>query len=247
MALNKSSIAREFWRKIYNENAIDLRNSDARKSVVNDFLDDPMNIKEGWNKSTDKRFFRLAFDKVTREFGKSTSQFGVKPEPSRKKTTIGKMGFSVKTDEKPLHQMKKPDEEKPKEPESKNPLPKNLQTKELLQQQQNIALTYTSQSVATIFDTLFNIMHSRFPACSPLTKGERDSLGDAWYPIFNEYLSDKGGKWVLPAIITAPIVLVRFSELQRAKKEQEVREKYGMDEPQKPKDDKNKKKWSDNL
>ena len=56
MALNKSSIAREFWRKIYNENAIDLRNSDARKSVVNDFLDDPMNIKEGWNKSTDKRF-----------------------------------------------------------------------------------------------------------------------------------------------------------------------------------------------
>ena len=66
---SKSAIAREFWRKIFNENSIDLRNADARKSVVNDFLDDPMNKKDGWNKSTDKRFFRLAFDKVSREFG----------------------------------------------------------------------------------------------------------------------------------------------------------------------------------
>ena len=88
MGLNKSAIAREFWRKIYNENAIDLRNSDARKSVVNDFLNDPMNIKEGWSKTTDKRFFRLAFDKVTREFGKSTSQFGVKPEPKRVRSLL---------------------------------------------------------------------------------------------------------------------------------------------------------------
>jgi hypothetical protein len=146
-----------------------------------------------------------------------------------------------------LHEIKKSDEDKKSDDDKKNPLPKNLQTKELLQQQQNIALTYTSQSVATIFETVFNILHSRFPACSPLSKGERDSLGDAWYPIFNEFLSDKGGKWVLPAIITAPIVLVRFAEIQRAKKEQEVRDRYGIDEVQKPKEDKNKKKWSDNL
>ena len=246
MGLNKSAIAREFWRKIYNENAIDLRNSDARKSVVNDFLNDPMNLKEGWSMTTDKRFFRLAFDKVTREFGKSTSQFGVKPEPKRVKGNAGKMGFTFKTDEKKIHNVKKSDEKETEE-EKTNPLPKNLQTKELLQQQQNIALTYTSQSVATIFETLFNILHSRFPACTPLSKGEKDSLGDAWYPIFNEYLSDKGGKWVLPAIITAPVVLVRLAEIQRAKKEQDVRDKYGIDEVQKPKEDKNKKKWSDNL
>ena len=104
MALNKSSIAREFWRKIYNENAIDLRNSDARKSVVNDFLDDPMNIKEGWNKSTDKRFFRLAFDKVTREYGKSTANYGVKPEPSRVKKNTGGLNLNIKTDEKKIQE-----------------------------------------------------------------------------------------------------------------------------------------------
>ena len=244
--MNKSAIAREFWRKIFNENAIDLRNSDARKSVVKDFLNDPMNIKEGWT-SKDLRFFRSALDKISREYGKSTSQFGIKPEPKRVKGNAGKMGFTFKTDEKPLHEIKKSDEEKKSDDDKKNPLPKNLQTKELLQQQQNIALTYTSQSVATIFETLFNILHSRFPSCSPLSRGERDSLGDAWYPIFNEFLSDKGGKWVLPAIITAPIVLVRFAEIQRAKKEQEVRDRYGIDEVQKPKEDKNKKKWSDNL
>ena len=251
MALNKSSIAREFWRKIYNENAIDLRNSDARKSVVNDFLDDPMNIKEGWNKSTDKRFFRLAFDKVTREYGKTTANYGVKPEPSRVKKNTGGLNLNIKTDEKKIPEKKKsevPDEKK----NDKNPLPKDLQSKELLQQQQAIALTYTSQSVAVIFDTVFNLLHSRFPACSPLSKSESSSLGDAWYPIFNEFLSDKGGKWILPAIITAPIVLVRVSQFQRARKEQEIAETYGYDKipdedpkPKKKKDDS--KKWSNRL
>ena len=251
MALNKSSIAREFWRKIYNENAIDLRNSDARKSVVNDFLDDPMNIKEGWNKSTDKRFFRLAFDKVTREYGKSTANYGLKPEPSRVKKNTGGLNLNIKTDEKKIPEKKKsevPDEKK----NDKNPLPKDLQSKELLQQQQAIALTSTSQSVAVIFDTVFNLLHSRFPACTPLSKSESSSLGDAWYPIFNEFLSDKGGKWILPAIITAPIVLVRVSQFQRARKEQEIAETYGYDKipdedpkPKKKKDDS--KKWSNRL
>ena len=251
MALNKSSIAREFWRKIYNDNAIDLRNSDARKSVVNDFLNDPLNKKEGWNSATDKRFFRLAFDKVTREFGKSTANYGVKPEPSRVKKQTGGLNLNIKTDEKKIPQQKKSEPQEEKK-DDKNPLPKNLQSKELLQQQQAIALTYTSQSVATIFDTVFNLLHSRFPACTPLTKGEKDSLGDAWYPIFNEYLSDKGGKWILPAIITAPIVLVRVSEFQRARKEQEIAETYGFDKtpnedtkPKKKKDDS--KKWSNRL
>jgi hypothetical protein len=32
-----------------------------------------------------KRFFRSALDKISREYGKSTSQFGIKPEPKRVK------------------------------------------------------------------------------------------------------------------------------------------------------------------
>ena len=45
--MNKSRVARDLWRKIFNDNLIDLSDSDARKQVVSDFLNDPVNIKEG--------------------------------------------------------------------------------------------------------------------------------------------------------------------------------------------------------
>ena len=247
--INKSSLAREFWRNIFQNNSIDLRNSDARRSVVNDFLDDPSNQKLGWNKTTDKRFFRLALDKVSREFGTSTAKFGIKPEPKRIKKQAGSMNFSVKTDEKPMHKLKK--DEKPQEEDlksDKKKLPNELTSAKLQQQQQAIAMTYTGASVGVIFETVFNILHSRFPACSPLSRTERDALGEAWFPIFNEYLSGEGSKWIMPAVITAPIVLVRVSELQRARKAQEIAETYGMPpEPNKKEDKKKKDKWSDRL
>ena len=251
MKINKSSIAREFWRKIFNENSIDLRNADARRSVVNDFLSDPGNIKEGWNKTTDKRFFRLALDKVAREFGTTTAKYGIKPESKRINKQTGSMNFSIKTDEKPIHKMKKEEDASgPKDEDASGPkkkLPNELTSSQLQQQQQAIAMTYTGASVGVIFDTFFNILHSRYPACSQLSKAERDSLGEAWYPIFNEYLSGEGSKWIMPAIITAPIVLVRVSEMQRARKEQEIAETYGIHESPK-KDEKTKKdKWSDRL
>ena len=122
-----------------------------------------------------------------------------------------------------------------------------LTTEQLKQRQQEIAAIYTGDSVGHIFAMMFNILHSRYPACSPLSKAERDSLGEAWFPIFNEYLSGEGSKWIMPAIITAPIVLVRVSEMQRARKEQEIADTYGMPESPKKEDSKNKKKWSDNL
>ena len=45
LILNKSQIARDFWRKIFDENKIDLRNSDQRNAAVNEFLNNPQNIK----------------------------------------------------------------------------------------------------------------------------------------------------------------------------------------------------------
>ena len=112
---------------------------------------------------------------------------------------------------------------------------------------------YTGESVGYIFSTMFSILHSRFPACSPLSPQETKALGDAWYPIMNEYLGDKGSKWILPIVVTAPIVIVRFSEYARVKKEEELKEEILRDmpqekfEPEPPKDEKKKDKWSDRL
>ena len=78
--MNKSQISRDFWRKIFDENKIDLRNSDQRNAAVNEFLANPENKKAGW-KQADKRFFRLSLDKVFRERGISPHTKNIKPIP----------------------------------------------------------------------------------------------------------------------------------------------------------------------
>ena len=98
---------------------------------------------------------------------------------------------------------------------------------------------------------MFNILHSRFPECSPLTTQEQKALGEAWYPIFNEYLAGTGGKWIMPIVVTAPICIVRFSEYARKKKEKEISEEImndmpaPIDEPVEPK--KPDKTWGERL
>ena len=111
MSINKSQITRDFWRNVIDNNTIDLNNQDARKAIVTEFLNNPENKKAGWKKG-DRRFFRLSFDKVCKERGVSALQFGVKPEPKRKKTQAGKMNISVNTDEKQIHPILKEDNER---------------------------------------------------------------------------------------------------------------------------------------
>ena len=230
MALNKSKIAREFWRDIIDNNKIDLSNSDARKEAVNQFLRNPEN--KGW-KSADRRFFRLGFDKICKEKGISPASFGIKPEPKRIKTKTGQMNFNIKTDEKKVHPLlqKEDEEEKKDQPNEPKEKEHDVKTAQQLSEQQAAAI-YTGDSVAGIFDMMFNILHSRFPECSPLSPQEKRALGEAWYPIFNEYLAGTGGKWIMPIVVTAPICIVRFSEFQRKKKESEIEEEILKDMPQ---------------
>ena len=60
--------------------------------------------------------------------------------------------------------------------------------------------------------------------------------------MFNEYFAGNS-IWVMPIIVSAPIVLTRFAEIQKIKKEQEIKERYGIDEiPKEPKQTK-KSSW----
>jgi len=261
MALNKSKLAREFWRDIVDNNKIDLSNSDARKSVVNDFLNNPENQKAGWKKTADKRFFRLGFDKICKERGINSHQFGLKPEPKRinKKMSSG-MNINIKTDAKPIHPlMRKQQEEDAKEDEKNQEQQKEsnaetLTTEQLKQRQQEVAAIYTGDSVGHIFSMMFQILHSRFPECSPLTPQETKALGDAWFPIFNEFLGGTGSKWIMPLVVTAPICIVRFSEYARTKKEKEIEDEILKDMPHPPEPnantlqpDEKPKSWSEKL
>ena len=97
--MNKSQISRDFWRKIFDENKIDLRNSDKRNAAVNEFLENPENIKAGWKKS-DRRFFRLSLDKIFRERGISSHTKNIKPIAQTAQKQAGSMRMNIKTDEK---------------------------------------------------------------------------------------------------------------------------------------------------
>lgn len=104
--LNKSQISRDFWRRIFDENKIDLRNSDQRNAAVNEFLANPENKKAGW-KQADKRFFRLSLDKIMRERGISAHSKGIKPIPQTNQKQSGSMRMNIKTDEKKVHEQPK--------------------------------------------------------------------------------------------------------------------------------------------
>ena len=235
--MNKSRVARDLYRKVFNDNLIDLKDSDARKQIVREFLNDPVNKKAGW-KSKDARFFRLAFQKVAKENNFNVMNIGVTPTPSRSKTNKGSMNINVKRKQKnppPMGEAIKP----PTEEQKKfGALPQTPQ----LEGQQAQATYYTAQSVGQIFETIVNIISAR-TGCTPLSQNERIALGEAWMPIFVEYFSGENSKWVMVAVITIPIALRILSEIQQKKKEKELKEKYGMDEVPKEQLPKKKSAW----
>ena len=235
--MNKSEIARNFWRKVFDENKIDLRNSDARKAAVQQFLGE--NKKEGW-KAADRRFFRLGFEKVAKEKGFNVASIGLTPTPSKTKKQIGSVGMNITSKEKQIHPLFTKEPEKP-EDKAGNPKQDIPRQQQITGQEE--AAYYSAQSVAAIFDTMFNIFCSRYPMCSPLSNQEKIALGEAWSPMFNEYFSTQN-KFIVPVVITAPIILTRFAQFSAYKKEQEVREKYNINEPEEKKESRT---WGEKL
>ena len=237
--MNKSRIARDFYRKVFNDNLINLQDGDARKEIVNQFFNDPVNKKAGWHRTKDRRFFRLAFSKVAKENNFNPLSVGVTPTPARSKTQKGTTQFNVKSRLKnppPLQESLTTDQIKK---DGKAPMP--IPSTPILQQQQDQASYYSAQSVGQICETIFNIAFTRMGA-DPISQNERIALGEAWSPIFNKYLSGHN-EMIMPVLITAPIILSRLAQMAKLKKEKELKERYGIND--KPKEEKRKSNWSD--
>jgi hypothetical protein len=238
--MNKSREARDLWRKVFNDNLINLSDADARKQVVREFLADPVNKKAGW-KSKDARFMRLGLQSVARENNFNLLNAGITPTPIRTKTQKGNLNLNVKSKQKKVPELKT----EIQEPEKKKPfgaLPQSPQ----LQGQQAQAVYYSAQAVGQIFDTIFNIGASRFDF-DPLSQNERIALGEAWSPIFSKYFGDQN-EWIMPVLITLPIILARLAQMSKLKKERELKEQYGMNDKKTPAPTepiKKKSKWED--
>ena len=239
--MNKSRVARDLWRKVFNDNLINLSDADARKQVVREFLADPVNKKAGW-KSKDARFMRLGLQSIARENNFNLLNAGITPTPIRTKTQKGNLNLNVKSKLKKIPELKTENQEPQKEKPKFGALPQTPQ----LQGQQAQAVYYSAQAVGQIFDTIFNIISSRFDT-TPLSQNERIALGESWSPIFSEYFGEQN-KWIMPVIITLPIVLQRLAQMAKAKKERELKEQYGMKDEKTPAPTepiKKKSKWED--
>jgi hypothetical protein len=184
--MNKSRLARDLWRKVFNDNLINLSDGDARKQVVRDFLNDPVNKKMGW-KSKDARFFRLGFNKVAKENNFNVMNIGVTPEPSRNKTQKGSMSINVKTKQKNPPPMG--ESIKPTTPAEK--MSGAVPQTPTLENQQAQATYYTAQSVGQIFEVLVNLIVAR-TGCTPLSQNEKIALGEVWSPMMNEVVCWRG-------------------------------------------------------
>ena len=240
--MNKSRVARDLWRKVFNDNLINLSDSDARKQVVSEFLADPVNKKAGW-KSKDARFMRLGLQSVAKENNFNLLNAGITPTPIRSKTQKGNLAINVKSKQKKIPELKTEIQEPQKEKPKFGALPQTPQ----LQGQQAQAVYYSAQAVGQIWNTIFNIGASRFDF-DPLTQNEIIALGEAWSPIFSEIFGEQN-KWIMPVIITLPIVLQRLAQMAKAKKERELKEQYGMKDEKTPAPEtetiKKKSKWED--
>ena len=225
--MNKSRVARDLWRKVFNDNLINLSDADARRQVVSEFLNDPVNIKAGWKKK-DARFMRLGLQSVAKEQNINLLNAGITPTPTRTKTQKGNLNLNVKSKVKKMPDLKAETPEETKEKPKFGALPQTPQ----LQGQQEQAVYYSAQAVGQIFNTAFNIGAARFDF-DPLSQNEVIALGEAFAPIFSEYLGDQN-KWIMPALVLLPIVLARLAQMAKAKKEKALREKYAMDDPKSP-------------
>jgi hypothetical protein len=223
---------------VFNDNLINLSDGDARKQVVRDFLNDPVNKKMGW-KSKDARFFRLGFNKVAKENNFNVMNIGVTPEPSRNKTQKGSMSINVKTKQKNPPPMG--ESIKPTTPAEK--MSGAVPQTPTLENQQAQATYYTAQSVGQIFEVLVNLIVAR-TGCTPLSQNEKIALGEVWSPMMNEWFAGEDkAKWVMIALVTLPIALRILSEIQQKKKKKELEEQYGIKDIPKEQLPKKKSSW----
>lgn len=239
--MNKSRIARDFWRKVFNDNLINLQDGDARKECVNQFFGDKINKDAGWHRTKDRRFFRLAFSKVAKENNFNPLSVGIVPTPSRSKTMKGTTRFNVKSQIKnppPLQEALTTDQIKK---DGKAPMP--IPNTPMIQAQLDQASYYSSQSVGQIWETILNIIFTRMNV-DPLTQNERMALGEAFAPLFNKYLQGHS-EFLMPILILIPILLTRIAQMAKLKKEKELKEKYGLKDQQPHEEEKRKSNWSD--
>ena len=72
----------------------------------------------------------------------------------------------------------------------------------------------TKDIVTATWSTIASLIKIKYPSFKKISESELSTLGEAWLPIFQEYMQFSYMKWGMPLFVTAGILLPRIADVK---------------------------------
>lgn len=222
--MDKSETIREFIRAQFKAN-FDFTNKDARQKLFQDYCvsDEGKTAKLDWKR--DRTLFLSCFKKVCVELKKDPTMYGLSRDKVEFKSSTDDGTVSIKPRPKGF---KSPQGQ----PIQKTTLEDGTIKKEDLADGDGV-IQWDPKLTGITLTTFYNLISKKWTSLLPLTEEEKDTLGTAWQPLFQKYLSKNWGLWGAPLIVTAGILSGKFQEAKQNqpqdKKEESKKEEQKPD------------------
>lgn len=204
--MDKSETIREFIRTQFKAN-FDFTNKDARQKLFQDYCTSPEGKAADldWNKHN--TLFLSNFKKVCRELKKDPTMYGLSRDKVEFKSSTDEGSITIKPKPKGFKSPQGQPMPKPK-------LEDGTIKKEDLADGDGV-IQWDTKLTGITLTTFYNLISKKWTSLLPLTDEEKDTLGTAWQPLFQKYLSKNWGLWGAPLIVTAGILSGKFQEARQ--------------------------------
>lgn len=221
--MDKSETIREFIRTQFKTN-FDFTNKDARQKLFQDYCISAEGKAAGldWNKHN--TLFLSNFKKICRELKKDPTMYGLSRDKVEFKSSSDDGQVSIKPRPKGF---KSPQGQAPSQPPKEGEQP----TQPVLDD--GVVMQWDAKLTGITLNTFYSLLQKKWTSLLPLSQEEKDTLGAAWQPLFQKYLSKNWGLWGTPLIVTAGILSGKFSEA-RANAPPEEKKSDDKQEEKKP-------------
>lgn len=204
--MDKSETIREFIRAQFKAN-FDFTNKDARKKLFQDFCDSEEGKLADIQYKKHGTLFIDCFKKVCGELKKDPTMYGLSRDKVEFKSSSDDGNVSIKPRPKGF-----------KTPQGQPMQKANLEDGTI--QQEDLAagdgvIQWDTKLTGITLTTFYNLISKKWTSLLPLTDEEKDTLGTAWQPLFQKYLSKNWGLWGAPLIVTAGILSGKFQEAKQ--------------------------------
>ena len=227
-----SETIREFIR-INLDNKFDFSNVKSRNKLFLQHAESEIGKKQGLDYKKHLTLYLRMIKKVCRERNIPPETFGLSKE--KVKFQQSSSGVTTKITPKPKEGIPQTVEQ-PKTDAAGKPIPPTTPTLQMPVPEVGIEL------VKATWKTINGVIRYKYPKFRKFMDEDLEALGQAWLPLFREYIATNWMKWGLPLTITAGIMIPRIAEL-KPKGDEEEEEPEEEEEKPKEKESEEYKKW----